>query len=145
MEHVRYHFNSFDRVRNETAPYVNERIDREIEGNIAHYSQLDDYAITKRIAELDHEWDIDRALMANFALLGGAAFTAGLTKNKNWFYLLGAQFVFLMLHAVKGWCPPVTVMRRMGFRTKTEIESEKATLLKILESRSPVKETRQTG
>ena len=83
--------------------------------------------------------------MANFSLLGGAVFSLALIKNRKWFLLLGAQFAFLLLHAVKGWCPPVTVMRRMGFRTKTEIESEKAALRSILESRSPAKEIRQPG
>jgi hypothetical protein len=31
---------------------------------------------------------------------------------------------FLFQHAVQGWCPPVPVLRRLGFRTVYEIEDE---------------------
>jgi hypothetical protein len=33
-----------------------------------------------RLAELDCEWDIDRALMVNFAVVGGAAFALGMLR-----------------------------------------------------------------
>jgi hypothetical protein len=140
MEHYHYHINSYDRIRKHSAPYVNERIDREAEGNLFYYSQLDDHAIIKRITELDYEWDIDRSLMALFSVVGGTTFTLGLTKNKRMFFLLGAQMSFLLLHAIQGWCPPASLLRRLGFRSKTEIESEKYPLLNILESRLHEKE-----
>jgi hypothetical protein len=35
---------------------------------------------------------------------------------------------FLFQHAVQGWCPPVPILRRLGFRTVTEIEQERHAL-----------------
>ncbi|MEN6624482.1 MAG: hypothetical protein ABFD50_23410 [Smithella sp.] len=127
--------NPFDRVRNETPPYVNARIDKYIQGSIQHYSGQDRDSVLKRIFELDREWDIDRALMLNFAVVGGTTFTAGVKGNRKWLYFLAVQMLFLGLHALKGWCPPVSLFRRMGFRTRYEIEYEKAALLDILKKK----------
>jgi hypothetical protein len=32
------------------------------------------------------------------------------------------------MHAVQGWCPPVPVLRKMGIRTRSEIDREKFAL-----------------
>ncbi len=53
-------------------------------------------------------------------------------RRKGWLYLFGAQLGFLMLHATMGWCPPVVVWRRLGVRTKPEIDVERALLLAAL-------------
>jgi hypothetical protein len=38
---------------------------------------------------------------------------------------------FLFQHAIQGWCPPVPILRRMGFRTAHEIEQERNALKAI--------------
>lgn len=35
---------------------------------------------------------------------------------------------FLFQHAVQGWCPPVSLLRRLGFRTSSEIDAERYAL-----------------
>jgi hypothetical protein len=35
---------------------------------------------------------------------------------------------FLLMYAVQGWCPPVSILRRFGFRTRQEIDLEKYAL-----------------
>lgn len=100
-------------------------------------------AIVHRLAELDEEWDVDRALMLNFAIAGGASFSLGLARyagtpllqprRKGFLYFFGAQLTFLLIHATAGWCPPASVFRRFGFRTKGEIEAERHALLRGLE------------
>lgn len=35
---------------------------------------------------------------------------------------------FLLQHALQGWCPPLPVFRRLGFRTQAEIERERYAL-----------------
>jgi hypothetical protein len=35
---------------------------------------------------------------------------------------------FLFQHAVEGWCPPIPVLRRLGFRTAREIDIERVAL-----------------
>jgi hypothetical protein len=35
---------------------------------------------------------------------------------------------FLLQHAIQGWCPPVPILRRLGFRTADEINRERYAL-----------------
>jgi hypothetical protein len=42
--------------------------------------------------------------------------------------LSGAVLGFLLQHATQGWCPPVSVLRRRGVRTRREIEAERYAL-----------------
>jgi hypothetical protein len=135
-----------DRVREHTAPVVNRRIDRLTAASIEETVGEGREAIARRVAELDDEWDIDRAMMANFAIAGGAAFAAGLyrfskkplfgPRPKGLLVFFGAQLGFLLLHAVAGWCPPASLFRRLGVRTKAEIDNEKSILLRTLEQGS---------
>ena len=131
-----------DRVREHTAPKVNERIDALTRASVDATLNQGSGAIAHRLAELDEEWDIDRALMVNFAVVGGAAFTFGLKRyaessvgsapRKGLLYFFGTQLGFLLIHGIVGWCPPVVVFRRLGFRTKAEIEAERHVLLRAL-------------
>jgi hypothetical protein len=36
---------------------------------------------------------------------------------------------FLLQHALQGWCPPVPILRRLGYRTAREIFEERLALL----------------
>lgn len=127
-----------DRVRRHTAPYVNERIDRLTRASIAEHSAAGPAAVQHRLTELDQEWDVDRALMVNFAIAGGASFALGLARyagspllgprRKGFLYFFGTQLTFLLVHGAVGWCPPASVFRRLGFRTAREIEVERAGL-----------------
>jgi hypothetical protein len=101
-------------------------------------------AVIRRLAELDREWDVDRVLMVNFALLGGAAYATGLQRTSQsrrwrpahrrsgWLNFFSVQLGFLLLHGTLGWCPPLPVFRRLGVRTKTEIEAERQLLIQAL-------------
>ena len=139
-----------DRVRDHSAHGVNRRIAREMNLMVEHCARQGREAIVARLGELDREWDIDRLLMANFAVAGGVAYVAGLhrylqpppwrTRPTRLLYLLGAQFGFLLLHATVGWCPPAAVWRRLGARTKSEIDLERSLLLEALEPRLPILE-----
>jgi hypothetical protein len=42
-----------------------------------------------------------------------------------------AIWVFLLQHAIQGWCPPLPLLRRLGIRNQREIEAERIAL-KIL-------------
>ena len=135
---------SHDRVREHTAGPVNERIDRATRAQVAESTGQGRDAIVRRLTELDHEWDVDRALMANLAVVGGAAFSVGLLRyastpplrprRTGLLAFFGVQMTFMLVHAVVGWCPPLPVLRRLGFRTKGEIEGERHALLDALEA-----------
>jgi len=124
------------RVALHTLPQVNARIHEETERNIVYYSGLGRQAIERRITELDREWDIERALEANAASATLFGFMMGTLWNRKWFILPGIVGGFLLQHAIDGWCPPLPIMRRLGFRTAHEIEYERHALLRTLEKSS---------
>jgi hypothetical protein len=130
-----------DRVRHHSAASANERIEERTRRKIEQTVRRGHDAIIARLAELEREWDIDRVLMLNFALVGGAGFLAGargvkLRKSFNgWQLFTTVQLAFLALHAVVGWCPPVALFRRLGVRTSREIESERRVLEHALGTR----------
>jgi hypothetical protein len=120
-----------DRVRRHTAPYVNARIDRLTNATLQERLDAGRDAIVARLAELDREWDVDRALMVNFAVAGAVALELG-RRRSGFLYLLRVQQAFLLLHAIVGWCPPLALLRRLGFRTAKEIAAERALLVERL-------------
>ena len=132
-----------DRVRQHTAPHVNERIDQLTRAAVDHALQGGPDATRRRLTELDHEWDVDRALMVNFAVAGAVTSGLGLARyasspwfaprRKGFLVFFGAQLGFLLLHGIVGWCPPASLFRRLGFRTQREIETERIALLAKLE------------
>jgi len=76
------------------------------------------------IQELQKEWDIERAIEANAASIAGLGLTFGTLFNRKWYLLSSVVAGFLLQHAIQGWCPPVPILRRLGFRTQTEIDAE---------------------
>lgn len=126
------HTNEPDRVRANTADAVNQGIDREIEDNVFSYRNKKPDQIRRRIWELEREWDIERALelmASSFSLTG---IVLGLTKSKRWFLLPTGVLSFLFMHAVQGWCPPIPILRRLGFRTREEIDRERYALKSVI-------------
>jgi hypothetical protein len=117
-----------DRVRANTPRKINEKINREIKNSILYYSERPDDEIAGRIEELDKEWDIERTLETNASILASLGVVLGFSRNKKWFLLSGIVTGFLLQHAVQGWCPPVSLFRRLGVRTRKEIDVEKYAL-----------------
>lgn len=85
--------------------------------------------IEARLKELDREWDIERAIEANASTLLLTTLALGSAVNGKWLLASGVIATFLLQHAVQGWCPPVPILRRLGFRTQREIDNERAILL----------------
>jgi hypothetical protein len=117
-----------DRVRRQTADSVNARIYREMRDRVAHVASQGSAAINRRLAELDREWDIERALEANAAGVTLAGVALGTAVDRRFFAIPALVGTFLLMHAVQGWCPPLPVLRRLGFRTAEEIHRERMAL-----------------
>ena len=117
-----------DRVRRHTSPEALQDIDAAIEQSIRFYATRPEDAITRRIEELDREWDMERKLVTNASIVGLTTALLGLTANRKWLLLTCTAMGFLFQHAVKGWCPPVPIFRRLGVRTRSEIDKEKFAL-----------------
>jgi len=124
---------SLDRVRSSTASHVNEEIDLQTDINIQRYKGKSRAEILERIQMLDKEWDIERVLEVNASTLALSGLILGLTKNRKWLFLPGIVLPFLLQHGLQGWCPPLPLLRRLGIRTRGEIDREKYALKLRLE------------
>src|SRR5690606_6388858 len=116
------------RVPLHTRESLNERIRREAELRVERYRHAPPEEIDRRLAELDREWDIERALEANAATVSLAGLALGAFVNRKFFAAPAAVSCFLLLHAIQGWCQPVSGYRRLGFRTEREIDEERQAL-----------------
>ncbi len=128
-----------DRVSANTDEEINRRIRLETERRLAYY-EFHPEEIPARLAELDNEWDVERALQANAAALGFAGVVLGSTIGRRWFALPALVSAFLFQHAVEGWCPPLAIFRRMGFRTIEEIDQERYALKALRGDFAPIAE-----
>lgn len=124
---------SADRVRRSTALELNQQIDRQTEANIQHFSTMGRSAILHRLEALDREWDVERVLEVNASTLALSGLLLGLTVNRKWFALPGIVLPFLLQHGLQGWCPPLPILRRLGIRTRGEIDREKYALKAVLQ------------
>ncbi len=117
-----------DRVRAHTKPEINRDIDQHTSDNLSFYANADKGLITRRLSELDNEWDMERLLETNAAAVSLGGLLLAAFVNRKWFALPAFVAGFLLMHATQGWCPPVPVFRRMGVRTRKEIERERYAL-----------------
>ena len=124
-------FDAADRVRNHTASHINSLIDERIEHSIRSYASRSPYEISQRIEELDREWDVERVLETNASSLAMLGLVLGVTVNRKWLFLTGGVLGFLFMHGTQGWCPPLPLLRRMGVRTRREIDREKYALKQL--------------
>lgn len=117
-----------ERVPRNTAREINRKILQQTEMNIARYSSAGVSGIHRRLAELDREWDVERTLEANAASLSLLGSMLGASVDRRWFALPAFVAGFLLQHAIQGWCPPMPLLRRLGFRTANEIDYERYAL-----------------
>ena len=128
--------NLFDRVRNATDQEINTRIDDVTNSNIQFYSNRPVWEIKQRITVLEQEWDIERVLEVNASTLALTGLILGVSVNKKWLALPAVVLTFLLQHGLQGWCPPLPILRRMGVRTRDEIDREKYALIAHLNARA---------
>jgi hypothetical protein len=113
-----------DRVRQFTEPEMLRKIDEQIEHNVAYYASQPDEVIEERIQQLKEEWSINRYLQANVAAVGLLGAVMGLVVSKKWAVLTIGGFGFFLFHGLHGWDPRIRPLRRLGARTRSEIDRE---------------------
>jgi hypothetical protein len=59
-------------------------------------------------------------------VLAGTSLSLGV--DRRWALLPAIAAGFMMQHVLQGWCPPLPILRRMGFRTAAEIDRERYAL-----------------
>jgi hypothetical protein len=118
---------SADRVPQHTATDVNLAIRRRTDRSIAYFREHHE-EIPRRLRDLQREWDVERALAtasSGMSLLGLALASS---RGRRWLLLPTVVQSFYLQHTLQGWCPPLPLFRRLGFRTPAEIERERCAL-----------------
>ena len=113
--------NTSDRVPAHTADEVNAHIAKETNERFRHFARSP-AGIDGRLR------DIERALEANAATAALVGIVLAATVNKRWLMLPALVGGFLLQHSIQGWCPPLPILRRLGFRTSREIDEERVAL-----------------
>lgn len=121
-----------DRVRQNTREEINARIDRQIERNTSYMSTQSPEVIQERLIELDGEIDIETLLGRMSSTVSLAGLALGAVANKRLLIIPAMIQAFYLNHMIRGWCPPLPVLRRLGVRTSKEIEKEKQALMDLL-------------
>ena len=125
--------NGADRVREHTAAQVQRDLDRDLVDRICHHvaqarTPEGREAISARIAELEQEGDIERTLEKNASVIAFTGTALAALHHRRWLIVPAVVTAFLFQHAVQGWCPPIAVFRRLGIRTRQEIDVERFAL-----------------
>jgi len=120
------------RVAQFTDPRVNERIERRTAASILYHAENPD-EIPARLRELDTEWDIERALATMSSAVSLTGLLLAFRRGWKWLALPTAVQGFYLQHSVQGWCPPLALLRKAGFRTVEEIDEERCALWALLE------------
>jgi len=116
-----------DRVPRHTSQDLNRQIEMQIADSVRWHAAHPE-GIDRRLHELDREWDVERTLEANASTLAFTGVMLGAAVDKRWLALPAIVTAFLFQHAVQGWCPPLPILRRLGFRTASEIDTERYAL-----------------
>ena len=125
-----------ERVRENTAEEINQQIRQRTERSVMESIAGGPKAIERRLEELYHEWDIELAIEVNAAGFALAGVALGEFADRRFLLLPAAVGMFLLQHALQGWCPPVPILRRLGFRTAREIFEERLALKSLLDRAS---------
>jgi hypothetical protein len=118
---------TIDRIPRNTLPSVQRRLDAALARRLSYFS-MRPAEIEHRLAELDREWPLDRVLQANAASVSLVGLALTLLVDRRFLVLPIAVAGFLLQHAVRGWSPPLPVMRRIGVRSAEEIALERHAL-----------------
>ena len=119
-----------ERVERSTDQQINREIQADIRESVRWHSAHPEQ-IARRLRELDQEWDVERTLEANASTLAFTGVVLAASVDRRFLAIPAIITAFLFQHAVQGWCPPVPILRRLGFRTAREIDTERTALKAI--------------
>jgi hypothetical protein len=121
-----------ERVQVNTRNEINERIQQETKARVSQLRNAPKEVIRARLKELENEWDIERAIETNASSVILISMALGRFVNKKFYVVPAIVGGFLLQHGIQGWCPPVPLLRRLGFRTSYEIDEERYQLKAFL-------------
>lgn len=117
-------------ARQATAALLDPRVEAEI-GARLRYCAGDRRRITRRLRELEDEWDLESVLENNASIVAALGVMVGAVLNRQVPSVPVSWAASLVRLAANGILPVETLLRRLGLRTAREIEIER-TALKIM-------------
>src|SRR5688500_6843287 len=84
-----------ERIRRHTSPAVNMKIDEQIAATVRRYAGEPASEISRRIEEIEREWDIERVLETNASSLALTGVVLAAKFSTRWLALSGAVLGFL--------------------------------------------------
>ncbi|MEH3116255.1 MAG: hypothetical protein PGN25_01145 [Methylorubrum populi] len=124
-----------ERIPLRTDARVNRRIAADIDASVKWHAEHPQ-AIGRRLRGLDAEWDIERTLEANTAALALAA--SAHDRRPALARPVAGRDGIPAPACRPGWCPPLPILRRLGFRTAREIEVERNALKALRGDYGPI-------
>jgi hypothetical protein len=124
-----------DRVRANTHPDVNARLDRQAQDRIESAASGREDEHLDRLAR---EWDFERIVEAEAALTGLAGLALAVTVDRRFLFIPGVATAMMLVHALQGWYPLLPLLRRMGVRSQDEIERERYAIKALRGDFAPV-------
>ncbi|HEY3448642.1 MAG TPA: hypothetical protein VGK67_19955 [Myxococcales bacterium] len=120
-------FERVDRIRAHTPAKLNEDIDHCIARRIEDLATRSDAEQEAHLGRLDRTWSLDRAALAGLATVALAANLAAL-RRPGWRWLAVLSSASLLQAAASGSGVVVALLRRVGLRTRREIECERCAI-----------------
>lgn len=117
-----------DRDRRHTAASVLQRIDDDTVARLREHAEAAPERIAQRLAQMEREWDTDRAIELEASAMGLIGLALGAFVRPAFLAVPAAVGTAVLLHAAVGWYPLLPVFRRMGLRTSREIARERYAL-----------------
>lgn len=99
-----------------------------VRDNIRYYTSLGPDAVSRRIRQLDLEWDMSRAVSAGLSGLGVFGLVVGLLGGRSFRLFTWMSLPLLFAASLGRWTPPAELTARWGLRTRREIEEERYAL-----------------
>jgi hypothetical protein len=96
--------------------------------SVKEFSHKGKAKISKRLEELDSEMDIERLIHMHVSGISITGALLGFFVDKRWFILPAIAAIILALHSLKGLAPQVSLLKRLGFRLRDEINRERYSL-----------------
>lgn len=116
-----------DRVRARTPEGVNEWIDHCAAARVEDYATRSSAEVNEQIERLDRSWSLDRVIVIALSMVGLAS-AALAARRREWLLLNGLASASLLRYATNGGGFAVRALRRIGIRTRREIDSERCAL-----------------
>jgi len=71
---------------------------------------------------------MERVLATNASVLALSGVAASALISRRFLLVPAIVLSFLLQHSIQGWCPPLPLFRRLGVRTRQEVDAEKYAL-----------------